>query len=430
MAEGVLQEVKQDKGKAVVAFGRGRGLEPQDLEGAWRCAQLVARSGLAPKGMEKPEAVLVAAAMGAELGLSFMQSLQNIAVINGRPAVWGDALLALVEGSGELAEFEERFEGTPYEDAYTAVCRVVRVRPNGFRRETEERFSVADAKKAGLWGKPGPWQQYPRRMLRMRARSFALRNVFPDKLKGVKAAEEVMDIPAEPVTPGPGTPFEVVEEPPPQEVQPEPELPVAPAAAPQGEPEPPRAAVQPDQGPPRSPKVPQGDAPQGPPPHQVKQVRRATHGPFRVPEDLLEHMGGVTEVRTAGIRADTLWAIRRAAHDHAEVANLVRLYLHSFDPPLSRPELEYLREVEGLELLERIQAVIQEKPEETPSEPEPAPETGPEAGNGNNGNGWVACNGPYAGKRVSTAAVCATCPERGDCTEFAQHRRQAAAELF
>src|SRR5690606_6210149 len=54
-------------------------------------------------------------------------------------------------------------------------------------------FSVADAKKAGLWGKQGPWQQYPKRMLSMRARAFALRDGFADVLRGLGIAEEVQD---------------------------------------------------------------------------------------------------------------------------------------------------------------------------------------------------------------------------------------------
>jgi hypothetical protein len=64
------------------------------------------------------------------------------------------------------------------------------------------RFSVADAKRAGLWGKSGPWTQYPRRMLQLRARGFALRDAFPDVLKGLVTAEEAQDYPAnEPAKP-------------------------------------------------------------------------------------------------------------------------------------------------------------------------------------------------------------------------------------
>jgi hypothetical protein len=54
-------------------------------------------------------------------------------------------------------------------------------------------FSEADAKKAGLWGKSGPWAQYPARMLQMRARGWALRDAFPDALKGLGIREEVQD---------------------------------------------------------------------------------------------------------------------------------------------------------------------------------------------------------------------------------------------
>lgn len=80
---------------------------------------------------------------------------------------------------------------TEADDGSTAVCRVKR------RAESEEvrTFSMDDAKVAGLLGKSGPWTQYPKRMRQMRARAFALRDVFPDVLRGMPIAEEVMDIP-------------------------------------------------------------------------------------------------------------------------------------------------------------------------------------------------------------------------------------------
>jgi len=191
MAEGKLETAKATEQRSLVAFGNGRGLQPKDMEGAYRCAQYVAMSGLAPKDMSTAEAILIAAAMGDELGLTFMQSLQSIAVINGRPSVWGDALLALCLGTGQMVEFNESFEGEG--DDLTAVCKATRRHPSGFDQPTVERFSVDDARKAKLWGKVGPWQNYPRRMLKMRARGFALRDLFADVLKGIKTTEEVMD---------------------------------------------------------------------------------------------------------------------------------------------------------------------------------------------------------------------------------------------
>jgi hypothetical protein len=61
--------------------------------------------------------------------------------------------------------------------------------------ETEATFSVADAKRAKLWGKSGPWTQYPKRMLAMRARGFAIRDAFPDAMRGMITAEEAQDYP-------------------------------------------------------------------------------------------------------------------------------------------------------------------------------------------------------------------------------------------
>jgi hypothetical protein len=85
-------------------------------------------------------------------------------------------------------------------DNMVATCTAKR---RGYEKPTVVRFSVADAKKAGLWGKSGPWTQYPRRMLQLRARGFALRDAFPDVLKGLVTAEEAQDYPTTPATPEP-----------------------------------------------------------------------------------------------------------------------------------------------------------------------------------------------------------------------------------
>jgi hypothetical protein len=77
-------------------------------------------------------------------------------------------------------------------DNLTAVCEAKR---RGYPAPTVSRFSMADAKRAGLAGKSGPWSQYPERMLALRARGFALRNAFADALRGLITAEEAQDYP-------------------------------------------------------------------------------------------------------------------------------------------------------------------------------------------------------------------------------------------
>ena len=182
----------QQPAKALVSIGQ-RGLQPADMDQLWRAAQAVAKSGLAPKGIDTPEAVFGAMEMGLELGLPLMASLQNIAVVNGRPSLFGDAALALVRSSGQLESYAEEEIGEAGKDSHGYK---VTVKRRGCDPQSET-FTVADAKTAKLWGKNGPWTDYPRRMLKFRARGFVLRDTFGDILKGLRTTEEVRDMPAE-----------------------------------------------------------------------------------------------------------------------------------------------------------------------------------------------------------------------------------------
>jgi hypothetical protein len=168
-----------------------RGLALATFDDAFRFSQMVAKSEFAPKDFKgKPESCLLAIQHGSEIGLSPMQSLQNIACINGRPAIWGDAALAVAMASAVCESVTETMEGDG--EQMVATCTAKR---RGYAQPTVVRFSVADAKKASLWGKSGPWTQYPKRMLQLRARGFALRDAFPDVLKGLVTAEEAQDYP-------------------------------------------------------------------------------------------------------------------------------------------------------------------------------------------------------------------------------------------
>lgn len=180
----------------IVKLNNNGALMPQTMGEAMQFAEMISRSDMVPKDYKgKPANVMVAIQWGAEIGLAPLQSLQNIAVINGRPSIYGDSMLALVQGSGLLQAINESIEGSG--DNRVAVCRIQR---KGNEMQ-ERRFSIVDAKKASLWAKSGPWSQYPERMMQMRARGFALRDLFADVLRGMHIAEEAMDIPAEDVTP-------------------------------------------------------------------------------------------------------------------------------------------------------------------------------------------------------------------------------------
>jgi len=168
-------------------------LTPATLTEAMSASEAMARSQLVPKEfIGKPSNILVCMQWGNELGLSPMQSLQNISVINGKPTMWGDACLALVRADIRCLGVEEKVEGEG--DKRVATCTIKREQGAGVEEVTRT-FSVTDAKQARLWNKQGPWQQYPKRMLQMRARGFALRDAFPDVLRGVITTEEAADYP-------------------------------------------------------------------------------------------------------------------------------------------------------------------------------------------------------------------------------------------
>jgi len=162
-------------------------LVPRDLAEAMKFAELISSSDLVPKDYKgKPANVVIAMQMGMEVGLPPLQAIQQIAVINGRPAVWGDAMLALVKNHKMFEWIDES-----YDDATkTAVCKIKR---KGEPAQVRV-FSEDDARNAGLLNKEGPWKTYRKRMQQLRARGFALRDVFPDALRGLRMAEEEQDI--------------------------------------------------------------------------------------------------------------------------------------------------------------------------------------------------------------------------------------------
>jgi hypothetical protein len=168
-------------------------LTPNNLQEAMQYSEILAKSTIVPKNYQNRSGdILVAIQMGAELGLKPIQSLQSIAVINGRPSVYGDGLLALVQAHASFEDIQESFD----EEANAATCIIKRKNQSSYT----VKYTKEDAEKAGLWGKIGPWKQYPKRMLQMRARGFALRDKFADALGGLITAEEAQDMPVD-VTP-------------------------------------------------------------------------------------------------------------------------------------------------------------------------------------------------------------------------------------
>jgi hypothetical protein len=184
---GELSVVQNQQREGLMALDAGsNGLVVRNFPDMWALAQCIHRAGMAPKSLAKPEQVLVAIQMGAELGIPPMQSLANIAVVNGRPTIWGDLLVALVRRRPECEYINELWEGTG--ENRKCVCRAKRRGQPEIVRE----FGYQQAKVAGLL-QSGTYQKYPDRMFQCRARAWAIRDLFADLLAGVVSTEEAQD---------------------------------------------------------------------------------------------------------------------------------------------------------------------------------------------------------------------------------------------
>lgn len=167
-------------------------LSPRSMEEAHKFAEIFCKSSLCPKHLQgKPGDVIMTLQMGYELGLEPMQAIKTIGVINGIPFAYGDGKLGLVMKSPFFEDMKEWFD----EKNAANVIAYCTVKRKG-REEVTRWFSMSDAKTAGLLGKTGPWQQYPKRMLQHRARGLALSDTFPDVLFGLVSEDEAKEMAA------------------------------------------------------------------------------------------------------------------------------------------------------------------------------------------------------------------------------------------
>lgn len=147
-------------------------LTPSSFEEAKSFASSLAKAnGFVPRAyIGQPAAVLAAIVMGAEIGIGPMQSLRSIHVIEGKPQLSADLMLALAIRAGVRVQWLQS-------DDKAARCKLTR---DGFPDHTHG-FTIAEAKAAGLAGR-GNWSKYTASMLRARCISHALRAWSPDVL--------------------------------------------------------------------------------------------------------------------------------------------------------------------------------------------------------------------------------------------------------
>lgn len=175
-------------------------LLPMNLSEATRIADGLLKSGCIPRQYDSVPKILMGMQVLSQLGLPNIACLPKLAIINGAYSLWGEGPKALCQPEIEDFDefwFDEKYEKICFENKNLgetvsgALCRVKR---KGIPTWVERTFTVGDAVNANLWGKVGPWKQYPKRMLQMKARGWVLKDAFPDKLMGASIAEYEHDV--------------------------------------------------------------------------------------------------------------------------------------------------------------------------------------------------------------------------------------------
>ena len=119
------------------------------------------KSGLLPQGIKNVEQALVIAVKGNELGIPIMQSFAHINIIQGKPTISSELMMALIHKHcpGAVINFTKLSDDG---------CSLEAWRPGG--KLHTFKFDSKDAKAAGLLGKH-VWKMFPRAMMRSRTRS-------------------------------------------------------------------------------------------------------------------------------------------------------------------------------------------------------------------------------------------------------------------
>jgi len=161
-----------------------------------RHAQAVAQSSLIPDGYRgRPANVLWAMDLADALGVPFPQVIQTMVVMRGRMTMSADLMAAIVRRAGHKLRIREQ--------GMSVTAALLRMDDPDY--EFTATWDEEKARRAGLWGQPGPWSQYPTQMLRSRAITEVCRQGASDALAGSGYTPEEVAILSTQTTPARAT---------------------------------------------------------------------------------------------------------------------------------------------------------------------------------------------------------------------------------
>jgi hypothetical protein len=146
-------------------------------------AQAIAESKLF--GIQTPAQALALGLLCQAEGRHPAEAARDYHIINGKPSLKSEAMLARFQQAGGRVEWHEY----THESVSGTFSH-----PQGGSLKVS--WTMQDATRAGLTGNP-TWKKFPRQMLKARCISEAVRGIFPGVLSGLYAPEEVSDIPVQ-----------------------------------------------------------------------------------------------------------------------------------------------------------------------------------------------------------------------------------------
>lgn len=147
-------------------------------------AKIVAQSSLIPAEYRgKPADIVWAMDIGDALGVPYTQVMQSMVVARGKMTMSADLMGAVVRRAGHKLRLRENGDSVT----------VTLIRADDSDYEFTVTWDKAKAQAAGLWGSRGPWQQYPRQMLRARAITEVCRQGASDALAGTTYTPEELE---------------------------------------------------------------------------------------------------------------------------------------------------------------------------------------------------------------------------------------------
>lgn len=171
--------------KAIVSSSSRGFLGFKDYNDAMQFCIMYSKSDSCPQHLiNKPGDMMIVGMHGAEIGLKFMQAVQSIMVVNRKPTLWGDMVLALCMASPDWEDIKEIWDP----ETETATC-IVKCKKR--KEPNVTTFSIEESKRAGLYDKNGSlYKKYPKKMCKSRAKQENLRDCFAHVLCGIISKEE------------------------------------------------------------------------------------------------------------------------------------------------------------------------------------------------------------------------------------------------